>query len=210
MSVSEEELSELQALLSMDGDMPDLEDPPEMGDEAAATAILRRLGELQREAADVESLYEHFELELQRRLALLVERRTAQLEPIRDAIVTAERWLDGWHRAQVWYDRHDKPQRLTINLPTGTLKLIHQPPNVDVQAPELALGWAVEHRAEIVVTPPLPPAPEPRIDGRGLRSFCTAAINALPERPEPNSQWFPVPGVVVTIKPHRQVITPDI
>jgi phage host-nuclease inhibitor protein Gam len=188
----------------------EMDDDPTMADEATATAILRRLGEAQRQAADVESLYEHFEQELAAKLAKLQERKAERLAPLRKSMADAERWLDGWHRAQVG-EKNGKPTRLTIHLPTGTLKLSHQPPDVEIESPEHALVWAEETgREEMVVYPEPKPAPMPRVDGRKLRSFCVAAIKALPEEPEPGTVWAPVPGVAVTVKARKFEASPDI
>ena len=208
MTIDAEEVAELQALV--DSEPVEMDEPPELADEATATKLLRLLGEAQREAADVESLYEHFEQELADKLAKLDERKAERLAPVRKRMADLERWLNGWQLAQVWVDKNGKPQGLTRHLPTGTLKLSHQPPEITVESPEHVLVWAEEKKPEMVVRPEPAPPPMPRVDGRKLRSFCVAAVKALPEEPEPGTVLMPVPGVAVTVKARKFEASPDI
>lgn len=205
--IDPDEIAELEALASMDdGDL--LDDSPEMGDEAKATALLGVLGEVQRELADVESLYEHYEEELHRKLAKLAERKAERLVPLVNRMAGLERWLDGWHRAQVTYDKRGRPQRLTIHLPTGTLKLSHQPPEVTIDDQAAFMAWAEKEAPDLIVRP-MPSSPPPRPDKTKVN---TLAKFKLAEQNPDNEEGagYLLPGVLVVVRDRKFTATPDI
>lgn len=206
--IDPDELADLQALIS--GDEPGLlDDDPELADEAKATALLGVYGELCEERAAVLAVYEAYEMELQRRLEKLAERKADRLAPIDARMERLELWLENWHRAHLGVDRKGNATRVTFNLPTGTLKLRKQGPEIKVESAEHAMAWAREHAEGLVVEPP--PKPQaPRLDGNLVRSFCIDALDNLPETPEPGSTWQPIPGVVVVVRDRKFTIEPDI
>lgn len=206
--IHDDEIAELAALVSYDDD--GLDDDPTLADEAKATALLGVYGEVQREIADVRALYAHHRAELERRLAKLEERLSERLEPLEARLAGVAGWLENWHRAQVGEDRKGNPTRLTIHLPTGTLKLRTQQPEVEVFDPPEFMAWAVDNADTAITYPSPPPPPAPRPDKRVVNSLVKDALDNLPDPPPPGQVPVAIPGVAVVVRDRKFTAEPDI